>query len=99
MKKLMTLLCLAGAAMTTTAQADDGVATYNTYCMACHGTGIGPMAGDKNLWQPRLDAKGGIDGLLASAKTGLNAMPPMGTCMSCTDDQLRAAIKHIVTFK
>ena len=99
MKKLISALCLAGFAVAGSVQADDGVATYNTYCMACHGTGIGPMAGKMDLWQPRLDAKGGVDGLLESAKTGINAMPPMGTCMGCTDDQLRAAIVYMTTAK
>ena len=99
MKKLLTVVTLGLASVGLTAQADEGQDIYNQYCMACHGTGVGPMAHDKNLWQPRLDAKGGVDGLLASAKQGLNAMPPMGTCMSCTDDQLRAAIDFMTTFK
>jgi cytochrome c5 len=99
MNKLMMALTFSLASVAFTAQADDGQATYNQYCMACHGTGVGPMAGSKDLWQPRLDAKGGVDGLLESAKTGLNAMPPMGTCMDCTDEQLRAAIVFMTTFK
>lgn len=96
MKKLLTAVFITFSV--TALHAEDGVDTYNTFCMACHGTGIGPMAGDKTAWQPRMDAKGGVEGLFESAKVGLNAMPPKGTCMSCTDEQLKAAIVYMTTF-
>jgi len=99
MKKLLTVVTLGLASVAVTVQADEGQDIYNQYCVACHATGVGPMAHDLTLWQPRLDDKGGVEGLLASAKQGLNAMPPMGTCMSCTDDQLRAAITFMTTAK
>ncbi|MBV1790319.1 c-type cytochrome [Marinobacterium sp. D7] len=96
MKKLIIAasLCLASFA-----QADDGEAIYNSACVACHGTGIGPMVHMKGAWQARLEAKGGVDGLLESAKQGLNAMPPMGGCNDCSDEQLRAAITYMTTFQ
>lgn len=96
MKRLIIALGFTLAATAVSVQAADGEATYNQYCVACHATGIGPMAKSEEAWKPRLEAKGGIDGLLESAKTGLNAMPPMGTCMSCTDEELRAAIEHML---
>ena len=34
-------------------------------------------------------------GLLAKAISGINAMPPKGTCADCSDDELKAAIKHM----
>lgn len=98
MKKLLTALSLCLAATAVTAQADDGEATYNKICVGCHGTGIGPMVHSKDAWQPRLDARGGVDGLLESAKKGRNAMPPRGGCTDCTDAQLRAAIQFMTTF-
>jgi len=96
MKKLIiaATLCLA-----TTVQADDGEAIYNAKCMACHGTGIGPMSRMKGAWKARLEAQGGVEGLLASAKQGINAMPPKGGCTDCSDEQLRAAIAFMTTFK
>lgn len=96
MKKVLVAL---GFCLSATAFAGDGEAVYSQYCVACHGTGIGPMAHNQPAWQPRLDAKGGVDGLLESAKQGLNAMPPRGGCMDCTDEQLRDTIAFMTTFK
>jgi len=41
-----------------------------------------------------IDASG-LDGLLAKAITGLNAMPPKGTCGECSDAELKAAIQKM----
>ena len=67
------------------------------FCNACHGTGLlnSPKVGDTAAWQARADEKGGLDALLANAITGINAMPPKGTCASCSDDELMAAIKQM----
>ena len=77
----------AGAART----ADDVVAKY---CGACHTPGIlgAPKIGDTAAWKARADKEGGIDGILATAIAGINAMPPKGTCNDCSDDELREAI-------
>ena len=40
-------------------------------------------------------AKGGLDGILATAISGINAMPPKGTCGDCSDDELLGAIKQM----
>ena len=67
------------------------------FCNACHGTGLlnSPKVGDTAAWQARADEKGGLDVLLQHAITGINAMPPKGTCASCSDDELMAAIKQM----
>lgn len=80
---------------TPTASAD-GQKIYQTSCQACHAAGIAgaPKLGDKDAWAPRI-AKGN-DALFASVKNGLKAMPPKGTCMSCSDDDLRAAVEYMV---
>src|SRR3990167_4765789 len=77
-----------GAART----ADDIIAAH---CGACHTPGIldAPKVGDTAAWQAR--ATNGIDGLLANAISGLNSMPPKGTCNDCSDDELRAAIEKM----
>jgi len=74
----------------------DGQKIYQASCKACHVAGVAgaPKLGDKEGWAPRI-AKGN-DALLLSVKNGLNAMPPKGTCMSCSEDELRAAIEYMV---
>jgi len=80
---------------TETASAD-GQKIYQTSCQACHATGAAgaPKLGDKDAWAPRI-AKGN-DALLSSVRNGLKAMPPKGACMSCSEDELRAAMEYMV---
>lgn len=89
--------CATGGAGSTAEGARSGETVVNTYCTACHATGIlqAPKVGDTAAWQARADAKGGLDGLLASALSGFNAMPPKGTCADCSDDELMSAIKQM----
>jgi cytochrome c5 len=77
--------------------ARSGEEVVGKFCNACHGTGLlnSPKVGDTAAWQARADEKGGLDVLLANAITGINAMPPKGTCASCSDDELMAAIKQM----
>ena len=74
-----------------------GEEVVGKFCNACHGTGLldAPKVGDTAAWQARADEKAGLDVLLANAITGINAMPPKGTCASCSDDELMAAIKQM----
>ena len=67
------------------------------HCGACHTPGVlgAPKIGDAAAWKTRADAKGGVDGLLKSAIAGINAMPPKGTCATCSDDELKGAIKKM----
>lgn len=34
--------------------------------------------------------------LLASTVNGMGMMPPKGTCMDCSDDELEAAVDYII---
>jgi cytochrome c5 len=79
----------------TAARAPDEV--IGKHCSACHTTGLleAPKIGDTAAWAKRAGSQGGLDGLLAKAITGVNAMPPRGTCMDCSDDDLKAAIKKM----
>jgi len=54
------------------------------------------MANDKREWEERLQK--GLDALFKNAKLGLNGMPPMGTCMDCSDAELSASIKEMLNF-
>ncbi|WP_320205182.1 c-type cytochrome [Legionella jordanis] len=80
----------------TAANEPPGKATYEKYCSTCHRDGI---AGAPKLqsadWKPRLDAKK-MDGLIASATKGLNAMPPKGTCAECSEEDLKQAIEYML---
>lgn len=77
---------------------DDIIATH---CNACHGVGLlnAPKIGDAAAWKERADHQGGLDGLLAKAITGLNAMPAKGTCGDCTNDELKGAIQKMSGLK
>lgn len=74
----------------------DGNTVYGTFCIACHGTGVmsAPKLGDAGDWSPRL-AKG-MDVLTDHAVNGFNAMPAKGSCMDCSDDEIVAAINHMI---
>lgn len=67
------------------------------HCNACHGSGLlgAPKIGDTAAWKDRADHQGGLDGILAKAITGINAMPPKGTCADCSDEDLKGAIKKM----
>jgi cytochrome c5 len=86
----------AAEAATQTASVD-GQKIYQASCQACHVAGVAgaPKLGDKAAWAPRI-AKGN-DALYSSVKNGLNAMPPKGGCMSCGEDELRAAVDYMVS--
>jgi len=73
-----------------------GEQVYQASCFGCHGTGAAgaPKYGDAAAWAPRKAQ--GMDVLFDHALNGFNAMPPKGTCMSCSDDELKAAIEHMV---
>ncbi|MFQ5642982.1 MAG: c-type cytochrome [Thiogranum sp.] len=74
-----------------------GEQVYSASCTMCHAAGVAgaPKLGDKAAWEPR--AAKGIDGLLATAISGLNAMPPKGTCAACSDDELKGAIEYMLS--
>ncbi len=69
----------------------DGI--LNGTCNVCHIAGVAgaPKPDDKEAWASRVTK--GPDELLVSVKNGLNAMPPMGSCMDCTDEDLQTLIE------
>lgn len=73
-----------------------GKKRYESSCVVCHGAGIAgaPKFQYKADWAARMGV--GIDGLLASSIKGKGAMPPRGTCNSCSDEELRLAIEHMI---
>lgn len=89
------MLVISGSAFSL--QARSGEEIYKTKCFVCHMTGAGgaPKLEDKAAWAPRL--KSGLETLLNSVKNGRNFMPPKGTCMDCTDAELKAAVKYMMS--
>jgi len=72
------------------------------HCNACHGTGLlgAPKIGDAADWKKRADKEGGTAaGLAKVALTGLNAMPPKGTCSDCEVKDLEGAIQKMSGLK
>ena len=80
----------------TKAPGRSGEEVYNSSCAMCHGAGVAgaPINGDKAAWASRI-AKG-VDALVDSAINGINAMPPRGTCMACSDEELQASVEYMI---
>ena len=92
--------CAVPGAVASVAAAGSGKSTDEVvaqHCTACHSIGLlnAPKIGDTAAWKARADLQGGLDGLLAKAITGLNAMPAKGTCGECTDEELKRAIQQM----
>lgn len=95
MKKLALAALFAASSL---AYADRSVdELYPKTCALCHAAAVAgaPKTHDPAQWKPRADAKG-IDGLLQSVHNGLNAMPPKGMCMDCTDGEYKALIEFMM---
>lgn len=73
-----------------------GEKVYNTYCVACHGTGAAgaPIKGNADAWAPRI-AQGEAT-LIKHAIEGLNAMPANGTCSDCSDEEMTATVQFLI---
>ena len=89
-----------GAAVASAGGAEkSGEEVYTASCQGCHATGAGnaPKFGDVAAWAPRIDQ--GMETLHTNAIQGLNnvgMMPAKGLCMSCSDDEIKAAVDYMV---
>jgi cytochrome c5 len=95
----------AGAASTTVGSAPSSVAegqafnveqVYQQSCAVCHNSGMAgaPKLGDEALWASRIEEKG-FATLVQNAITGINAMPPRGMCMTCSDENIDELVKYL----
>ena len=68
---------------------------YAQTCKACHTTpGSGaPLAGDKTAWEPRVAQ--GMATLLEHTVRGYKGMPPLGSCMDCSEQEFEALIRFM----
>lgn len=76
--------------------ASAGQDIYTAHCGICHDSGAAaaPKLGDALDWSKRLNQ--GMTLLLAHAINGYNSMPPRGTCMTCSDAEIKAAVDYIL---
>ena len=68
---------------------------YAQTCKACHTTAASgaPLTGDKAAWQPRVAQ--GMPTLLDHTVRGYKGMPPLGSCMDCTEKEFEALIRFM----
>nr|WP_283777826.1 c-type cytochrome [Sansalvadorimonas sp. 2012CJ34-2] len=101
-------VCIEGQPCATAApvaQASDGPRSgekiYNSYCTACHTAGVlgAPKKDDANAWSQKLAAAGSYSTLLSNAVKGIGSMPPKGTCMDCSDEEISIAIEYMSGLK
>ena len=79
-----------------------GKKTYDSICIACHGSGIPgiPQLGDAAAWAPRIEqSKATLYEHAITGYTGASGMPmpAKGGNPSLSDDVVKAAVDYIVT--
>lgn len=94
-------LCLAGdecgsAAPVVASGPRDGKAVYDTSCFACHGAGVlgAPRLANAADWTDRLDK--GFTTLVDHVVNGFGAMPAMGTCTSCSHEEIEGSVQYML---
>ncbi|KAF0803114.1 cytochrome c5 [Alcanivorax xiamenensis] len=79
--------------------ARDGASIYRQYCVVCHSSGAGgaPVVAKENRlhWSHEVEEEG-FEAIVREAINGVNAMPPRGGCMDCSDDEIRATVIHML---
>lgn len=72
-----------------------GKEVYTAHCAACHDTGASgaPKLGDAAAWTARIAQ--GMEVLYKNAIAGIRGMPAKGTCMTCSDDEIKAAVDYM----
>lgn len=73
-----------------------GEEVYGAACMACHSSGVmgAPIVGKAADWKARMPK--GEATLVKHAIGGFNAMPAKGGCASCSDEEITAAVEHMI---
>lgn len=99
---LLIASALVGCGAPASKEAEDpqhlvGKTIYRQYCFSCHSSGINsaPRMGDAEAWD-LLREKGDAE-LLRTTKEGIHPfMPKMGLCVTCSDEELVAAIDYMM---
>lgn len=74
-----------------------GKQVYQHSCNICHQDGemSAPLIGDSANWFLRLKTNG-LNGLYRHAIDGYNSMAPKGACVTCSDNDIIAAVDYIL---
>ena len=74
-----------------------GKAIYEDKCAVCHDTGAAgaPKFGDASDWNARMQQQG-LKQLYHNAIHGINGMPARGSCLSCTDREIKLTVDYLV---
>lgn len=88
--------CAAAPVAAASGEPRSGEAVYSTKCFTCHATGAAgaPKYGVATDWASRI--ANGVESLYANAINGVGGMPAKGLCMDCSDNELNAAVDHMV---
>jgi cytochrome c5 len=94
MRKVVVMAGLIALPLSVQAMTADEV--VQKHCVACHQAGLGgaPKLDDQTAWSPRI-AKG-VEAMTQTVLTGKGAMPPKGTCGTCDEAALKAAVEVLV---
>ena len=96
-------VCMAGedCAAAPVASASDGEPRsgeeiYGAACASCHDSGVSgaPILGEAGDWADRIDQ--GKETLYDHAINGFNAMPAMGLCSDCSDEEIEVTVDYMV---
>ena len=73
-----------------------GEEIYNSKCAGCHTSGLmgSPKFASLEDWAPRIDL--GLEKLTLSAIAGKGGMPAKGTCMDCTDNDIKITVQYML---
>lgn len=74
----------------------DGQHIYDAHCSVCHNSNYhhAPRPGDITAWKPIVDA-GFLDTYI-NVQTGRKGHPQRGACSTCSDAELKAAVKYMM---
>ena len=73
-----------------------GEEIYNSKCAGCHTSGVmgAPKFASLEDWAPRVGL--GLEKLTLSAIAGKGGMPAKGTCMDCTDNDIKITVQYML---
>lgn len=69
---------------------------YSSACASCHDSGASgaPILGEADDWTDRIEK--GDETLYENAIDGYNAMPAMGLCNDCSEDEIKETVDYMV---
>ena len=73
-----------------------GEEIYNSKCAGCHTSGVmgSPKFASLEDWAPRVGL--GLEKLTLSAIAGKGGMPAKGTCVDCTDNDIKITVQYML---